>query len=157
MDIKSWCRYICITVIASGVLLSILPDTWIKKSYKCFVTLLTVYLFIVPIKEVSKFKNFFENINYGVGYTEEDLMLENTNIVIDCAEKLLEKRLNEIMNESGTDGYCKAYIKEKAGEAFIEKIEIYSDLSADEYENIVLMLSQVVGGETVFEFIGQDF
>ena len=40
-----------------------------------------------------------------------------------CIENNLSE-LNEIMNESGTDGYCKAYIKEKEGEAFIEKIEI---------------------------------
>ncbi len=157
MDMKSWCRFICITVIASGVLLSILPDTWIKKSYKCFVTVLTVYLFISPIKEITEIKSLFENVNYSGEYTEEDLMLENTNVVIDCAEKLLEKRLNEILKENGTDGYCKAYIKEKEGEAFIEKIEIYSNLPADEYDSIVLMLSQVAGGETVFEFIGQDF
>ena len=153
MDFKNWCGVINVTVITSGVLLYFVPESKLKKSYKGFVSLLTVFLFISPLSDMKSIGLSLKNTNISNELSEESLLLESSNVVLDCAESLLEQRLDELIVNINTKAYCKAHIKNNEDTAYIERIEIYGELTKDERQNITSVLDEVTGG-VVLEFIG---
>lgn len=152
-DIKSWCRIICITVIASGVLLSIIPESKLKKTYKGFVSLLIIFVFINPLSGLKGSGGLLGDFSYKGGVSEDELKSDSTSVVIDCAENLLNERLDDILNEADIDASCKTQIVEKDSEVYIGKIEIYGGLTDEETDKVIAMLAEVTGGDTEIEFI----
>lgn len=152
--LKLWCRIICITVIASGVLLSVLPETRLKKSYRAFVSLLVVFVLISPFSRFKDIGKLIDDLSYKSEFSQENLILDNSQVVINCAEELLEERLNEILYESDIEGYCKSCIKENESGAYIEKIEVYGEFTSEQTDKIIIMLTEATGGDTKIEFIG---
>ena len=153
-DIKLWSRIICITVIASGVLLSIIPESKLKKTYKGFVSLLIIFVFINPLSGLKDSGGLVGDYSYKGGISEIELNSDSTGVVIDCAEGLLNERLDVILNEADIEANCKSKIKEKDSEAYIDKIEIYGELTDEETDKVIALLAEVTGGDTEVEFVG---
>lgn len=153
-DFKNWCRIVCITVIFSGVLLSVVPDSKLNKSYKAFISLLVIFMLISPLSNKKSVELSSDILNRTADISEEELMIKNSNIILDCAENILDNRVNEILNKAKIDGYCKSHIKEKNNEAYIEKIDIYGSFNADEKNTVVSLLGDALGGDIEIEFIG---
>ena len=153
MNFKSWCGVISVTVIVSGVLLYFVPESKLKKSYKGFVSLLTVFLFVSPLSDIRSIGLSLKNADSDNELSEEKLLLESSNVLLDCAENLLEQRLNELIASINSKAYSKAHIKENENGAYIERIEIFGELRKDERENITSVLVEVTGGAEL-EFVG---
>lgn len=153
-DIKNWCRIVCVTVIISGILMSLMPETIIKKTYKGFVSLLIIFIFINPLSGIKGIGEIIENNSHSNELSEQELMLQSSDVVLDCAEGLLKERLDTIMAEAGVDAICETFIKEMDGEAYIEKIEIYGDITSYEAQKIESLFSTAIGGDIEIEFCG---
>jgi len=153
-DLKHWCHIICVTVIVSGVLLSFLPQNKLKKSYKGFVSILLIFIFVSPFSDLKDIGSYFKKISDTNNVSEQELMLQNSTVVIDCAENILEERLNTLLEEYEFKAECKAYITEENSEAKLEKIDIIGRLSSDEKEKISKLLTDATGGDTLIEFVG---
>ena len=131
-----------------------MPDSKLKKSYKGFISVLTIFMFLSPFSELKNLSEIIEKTDFKYGITEEKLLLESSNVILDCAEDLLDSRLNEILDFAELEGYCKTYIKEINGEAYIDKINIYGEFSFDEEKIIISLINEAVGGDAEIEFVG---
>lgn len=153
-DIKNWCRIVCVTVIISGILMSMMPETIIKKTYKGFVSLLIIFIFISPLSGIKGLGEIIESSSHSIELSEQELMLQSSYVVLDCAEGLLKERLDTIISEAGIDANCETFINEIDGEAYIEKIEIYGDITSYEAQKIESLFSTAIGGDIEIEFFG---
>ncbi len=152
-DIKLWCKLICIISIVSGVLLSLLPKSKLDTAFRGLVSVLLVFCFVYPLGEN---KNLFKNISFissNAVISEEDMFVNNSNIIVDCAEELLEQQLNEVIVAVNSDGRCKAYIAQTDGVAYIEKVEVYGSFSDREVPDIRLQIQNLIGGDADIEFV----
>lgn len=153
-DFKYFCREISVIVIISGVLLSFVPESKLKKSYKSFVILMTIFMFITPFSKVKSVEFLNDNINFSSNLTKEDLMVNNSNLVLHCAENLLNERLNSTLAGVNITVGCESHIKEEGGKAYIEKVDILGELSSEDKNKVISQVESVLGGGVEIDFVG---
>ncbi len=153
-ELKQWCRIISVTVIFSGILISVLPEAKLKNTYKGFVSVILIFVFLSQMSDVEDMFKITGSIIYNSEYSEEELSEKNSTIVLDCAENLLEERLNASITEVNSGCHCDAFLSESNGQAYIEKIKVFGYLSNEDEKEIDAIISEMTGGDTEIEFIG---
>lgn len=152
-DLKYWCRALCIIVIISGVLLSFIPDSKLNNSYKALVSLMIIYMLISPFSNSNSIDSLASFSDYTSGITEDELLLNDSSLVLDCAENLLNTTLNDALRKAALDAECKTHIKENKNEAYISKIDVYGNLAENEETEVVYIIKGIAGGVEI-DFIG---
>ena len=134
-------------------MLTFVPDSKLYKSYKGFVALMVIFMFITPLAKTESLNTFAYSTSDSAELSEEKLLNNDSSLVLACAEDLLNKSLEDAVKNAEINAEFKSYIKEENGEAYISKIDVYGELSEEEEEKVLSIINEIAGGVEI-EFIG---
>ncbi|MBR5826522.1 MAG: hypothetical protein IKY78_05500 [Clostridia bacterium] len=140
-------------MIISGVLLALIPDSKLDKSYKSFVALITMFMFITPFFKAKKDDTFVTLTSFSTEISKEELMYNDTSLVLNCAEDLLDQSIDDALKNAEINALCESCIKEKNGEAYISKVDIHGELTKEEEGKVISIINGIAGGVEI-EFVG---
>lgn len=153
-DVKQWCMLISAVSIVSGIIMSIIPESKLKKVYNCLVTVLLVYVFILPLIKEEKydfdFKSYLkQNEEVSKEFSDKSFLPAESVINSEIGESI-ERRLKE----NGFDADCTVKCTVGQNNFSVDKITVLiaDDFSKNEIINDIL--KEYTTALTKIEFVG---
>ena len=114
---------------------------------------MVIFMFTTTFTKTESLNTFAYSTSYSAEIAEEQLLNNDSSLVLTCAENLLNKSLEDAVKSAEINADCKSYIKEENGEAYISKIDVYGELSEEEVVKVISIINGIAGGVEI-EFIG---
>lgn len=151
-QVEAWCKTVCIVTIASGILISLMPQNKLSSAVKTLTAIILVYAIIMPITQIESGDISFDfTMSDDQKHEIENLSSSN---VIDYAEEMLENEIDTLIKDIKKDSKSYVDIFEKNGVAEVERITITGDLGKKEKERITDLIQEKLQKEINIEFSG---
>lgn len=147
--IEQWCTVISLLSIISALLLSLLPENDLKKSFRVIASIVIIYAAFNSLYEIKSEIGFLDSFNFE---NEFSLSSESQDILLEEYEIIIEKAIENKLYENGINIKCESIIYYEGESYIIEKIIIEGELSADEKEAVKIILEDVINNETIIQF-----
>ena len=112
-----------------------------------------MFMFITPFFKAKKDDTFVTLTSFSTEISKEELMYNDTSLVLNCAEDLLDQSIDDALKNAEINALCESCIKEKNGEAYISKVDIHGELTKEEEGKVISIINGIAGGVEI-EFVG---
>ncbi len=151
-QVEAMCKSVCVVSIAAGILMYITPKNKLSSSLKALSVILLIYSIITSFSTVDF--DIESNI-YNHTYNKDELATAPVDILVEEAENIMKKNIEELMKTDYPDFECNPQIENTGSNgAQLNKIIVYGKYSESEKQDIVNKIESYAKNEINIEFIG---